>query len=190
MSPYEVTSGHFYYHDLTLVPPWISNHMPSKVWDEIIHSQTSMVAPSLGMDEHFHPIYYNGCNYFTMLWLKLNHVSMGGPYLNCCGWIKLVILKKQLCVLIICKNMREELVATQLHCRDICKSSLWFNFNPSTTNCRENLNSFEISLAQRILRPHIACWRLNAPLADLHKYGLIPWRRHSLKVSSHNSHVM
>ena len=25
----------FYYHDLTLIPAWISNHMCSKVWDEI-----------------------------------------------------------------------------------------------------------------------------------------------------------
>ena len=25
----------FYQHGLTLIPAWISNHMPSKVWDEI-----------------------------------------------------------------------------------------------------------------------------------------------------------
>ena len=27
----------FYFHELTLIPAWISNHMPSKMWDEIIH---------------------------------------------------------------------------------------------------------------------------------------------------------
>ena len=31
-----VTWGPFYWHDLTLIPVWIGNHMPSKVWDEII----------------------------------------------------------------------------------------------------------------------------------------------------------
>ena len=30
-----VTSGPFYYNGLTLIPAWISNHMPGKVWDEI-----------------------------------------------------------------------------------------------------------------------------------------------------------
>ena len=29
----------------SLIPTWISNHMPSKVWDELIHSQTSTVRP-------------------------------------------------------------------------------------------------------------------------------------------------
>ena len=38
---------------------------------------------SLGMDKQFHPIHYNGCNYLSMLGLKLNHVSKRGhcrPY--------------------------------------------------------------------------------------------------------------
>ena len=30
--------GTFYYHGLTLIPAWISNHMSSKVWDEITYS--------------------------------------------------------------------------------------------------------------------------------------------------------
>ena len=29
--------AHFYYHGLTLIPAWISNYMPGKVWDGIIH---------------------------------------------------------------------------------------------------------------------------------------------------------
>ena len=33
---------------------------------------------SLGMDKQFHPIFYNGCNYLSMLGLKLNHVSKRG----------------------------------------------------------------------------------------------------------------
>ena len=31
------TSGRFYSHGLTLIPAWISNHMPSKVWGEITY---------------------------------------------------------------------------------------------------------------------------------------------------------
>ena len=30
-----IIRGPFYQHGLTLIPAWISNHMPSKVWDEI-----------------------------------------------------------------------------------------------------------------------------------------------------------
>ena len=35
---------------------------------------------SLGMDKLFHPIHYNGCNYLSMLGLKLNHVSKRGHW--------------------------------------------------------------------------------------------------------------
>ena len=35
---------------------------------------------SLGMDKLFHPTYHNGCNYLSMLGLKLNHVSKSGHW--------------------------------------------------------------------------------------------------------------
>ena len=31
------TSGPFYQYGLTLIPAWISNHMPSKVWDWVTY---------------------------------------------------------------------------------------------------------------------------------------------------------
>ena len=34
---------------------------------------------SLGMDKCFHPTVYNGCDYLSMLGLKLNHVSKRAP---------------------------------------------------------------------------------------------------------------
>ena len=34
---YDISSGPFYKHGLTLIPAWISNHMPRKVWDEITY---------------------------------------------------------------------------------------------------------------------------------------------------------
>ena len=34
---------------------------------------------SLGMDKLFHPTLYNGCDYLSMLGLRLNHVGKSGP---------------------------------------------------------------------------------------------------------------
>ena len=38
---------------------------------------------SLGMGKKFHPTLYNGCDYLSMLGLKLNHVSQRGPGVCC-----------------------------------------------------------------------------------------------------------
>ena len=47
----------------------------------LIHSQTSTVQPlKFGMDKQFHPTLYNGCNYLSMLGIKLNHASERGPW--------------------------------------------------------------------------------------------------------------
>ena len=59
--------GPFYWRGLTLIPAWISNHMPS----------------------NFIP-HYNGHNYLSMQELKLKHVSVKGP------WIWLVAAQKGL----------------------------------------------------------------------------------------------
>ena len=50
----------------TLIPAWISNHMPSKVWNEITY---------LFQNWEFHPIRYNGFNYSCRVLLKLIQVS-------------------------------------------------------------------------------------------------------------------
>ena len=34
---YVSNRGLFYLHGLTLIPAWISNHLPRKVWDEITY---------------------------------------------------------------------------------------------------------------------------------------------------------
>ena len=52
----------FSQHGLTLIPPWISNHLPNKVWDDINY-------PFLN-SRRFHPTLYNVCNYLSMLRLK------------------------------------------------------------------------------------------------------------------------
>ena len=37
VDPSSTTSGPFYLHGLTLILAWISNHMASKMWDEITY---------------------------------------------------------------------------------------------------------------------------------------------------------
>ena len=53
-------------------PAWISNQMPSKVRGEITY-------PFPNFNGQVHPTLYNGCNYLSMLGLKLNNVSKRGP---------------------------------------------------------------------------------------------------------------
>ena len=63
--------GPIYQHVLTLIPEWISNHMKSKLWDEIIDPfQTSTVTPLA-----FLPIFYNEYDYLSVLESKLIYVS-------------------------------------------------------------------------------------------------------------------
>ena len=75
-----VLLGH---NELTLIPAWKSNHMPSKVWDEITYPFPNIKGCnhwSLGMDKLFHRTIYNGCIFLSMLGLKLTHVSERGPW--------------------------------------------------------------------------------------------------------------
>ena len=49
------------------------------------HSQTPTIAPlKFGMDKRFLPSHYNGCNYLSMMGLKLIHVSKRGPWSVSC----------------------------------------------------------------------------------------------------------
>ena len=73
----------FYKHGLTSIPAWLINHMLSKMWDEMTYPFPNFNGGrfhrwSLGMDKSFHPTHYNGCNYLSMLGLKLIHVSKRG----------------------------------------------------------------------------------------------------------------
>ena len=55
-------------------------------WIHIVNSvgghQRSQRLIFMAMDKLFYPTFYNGCNYLSMLGLKLNHVSKRGPQLN------------------------------------------------------------------------------------------------------------
>ena len=52
----------FFFCGLTLISAWISNYMPNKMWEEIVHSQTST-------------LYWEG-NWLSMLGLKLIDVNV------------------------------------------------------------------------------------------------------------------
>ena len=51
VTQYKGTKVPFYYHGLTLIPAWISNYMPGKVWDEFIYSFPIFNGWSLGFDK-------------------------------------------------------------------------------------------------------------------------------------------
>ena len=70
----------FYYHELTLFPAWISNHMPNKVWDEITYPFPN----------------FNGCSVEVWEWIInfIPHLIMGVITYPCSikliGWSILV----------------------------------------------------------------------------------------------------
>ena len=62
----------------------IMYHDKSKVWQKLKEEkgidEWRWLCWSLGMDKSFHPTCYNGCNYLSMLGLKLIHVSKRGHW--------------------------------------------------------------------------------------------------------------
>ena len=58
------------------------NYTNYKVWGKITWPPFPNWTVKPTMDTLFYPTLYNGCNYLSMLGLKLNHVSKGGP----CTW--------------------------------------------------------------------------------------------------------
>ena len=60
-------------HFRTVIHVWISDYMPSKVWDEI----TYPVSHVSGMDKQVDPMHYNGSNYFLIL--EFNSCWENGP---------------------------------------------------------------------------------------------------------------
>ena len=52
---------------------------------------------SLGMDTSFHPTLYNGCNYLTMLGLKLIHVNKSCPRYLMAIWLLTQALHSNVC---------------------------------------------------------------------------------------------
>ena len=69
--------GPFYEHGLTLIPAWISHHMPSKMWDEITYPLTNFNGATVEVWSGWviYPTLYNGYNYLSMLGSKLIHVN-------------------------------------------------------------------------------------------------------------------
>ena len=62
-----------------------------------IHSQIQRLHLwSLGMDKWFHLTIYNGCNYLSILGLKLNHVSEKGPRRLQCTVLQKIAIKDTL----------------------------------------------------------------------------------------------
>ena len=49
------------------------------MWDDLNDPFPNFSGANLGMGKHFHPTLYCACDYSSMLGLKSNHVSKGGP---------------------------------------------------------------------------------------------------------------
>ena len=67
--------------DLTFIPVWMNNHMPSLVWDEITEPFLNLNGCIVEVWEwigNLIPHFIIGCNPLSMLILKLIHVSKGG----------------------------------------------------------------------------------------------------------------
>ena len=48
---WQISRGAFYWHGLTLIPAWISNHIYYKVWDEITYPFVNFNAATIGVWE-------------------------------------------------------------------------------------------------------------------------------------------
>ena len=65
----------------TLIPAWISNHMPSKMWYKITSPFPNFNGCTFDVwNGKFHPTRYHGCNYISMQGLKLSHIDKGSPW--------------------------------------------------------------------------------------------------------------
>ena len=74
-----LTRSPLYLHRLfALIPGWISNHTPSKVWDVITYSFPKFNCFVEVLEWII--TFYCGCNYLSMLGLRVMHVSKGGYF--------------------------------------------------------------------------------------------------------------
>ena len=72
----------FYQHGLTLIPTWISNHIPSKVWDGITYPFPNFNGATVevwGWISNFIAHLILDVNYLTILGLQLIHVCKRDP---------------------------------------------------------------------------------------------------------------
>ena len=71
-------------HGLTLIPVWINNHTPSKEWDETADPFPNFNGCTVEVWElisNFIPhLWTYGCNYLSMLGLKLIHINEMAQY--------------------------------------------------------------------------------------------------------------
>ena len=74
-----VTLGPLYKYGF-LILAWICNHMPCKVWDEITYPFPNFNSCTVEVWEWISNFIslYNGCNYLSMLGLKLINISKRG----------------------------------------------------------------------------------------------------------------
>ena len=127
------------------------------------------------MDKSFHPPVYNGCNYLSMLWFKLNHVSERAPGL-CMdeGWISSNPLTRMHSLINRYKTVQ---CNTTSQPQENYKRRLWVRI-PKRRPIVRQLLFYSISMQQQVpCRPDFSL-----------KFGGL-WTRFSL-VTSQKNHIM
>ena len=71
----------FYWHVLVIIPAWINNYNYSRygMKNSPIPKSQRQSRWSLKKDKKFHPTLHCACNYLSVQWLKLNHISNRDP---------------------------------------------------------------------------------------------------------------
>ena len=100
VAPVMITRGPFISMVLSLIPAWISNHIPCRVCDEITYPFPNFNGCTIEVWEwlsNFTSL-YNGCNYLSKLRLKLNHISrVPGQYITRCPYLPCGIMADCIC---------------------------------------------------------------------------------------------
>ena len=65
----------FYEHELTLIPAWINNHLPGKMWNEIAYLFTTFNDCIAACEKQFNSTLCDRCNYLSVLGSKLTHAG-------------------------------------------------------------------------------------------------------------------
>ena len=68
-----------YPQGLTLIPAWRSNRMSSNLTPSLGWNCLSIPKLQRYTVSNFHSTLYDGCNYLSTFWLKLNYISKKGP---------------------------------------------------------------------------------------------------------------
>ena len=85
---FNAARGPFYQHGVSVIPPWISDYIHYKVWDEFTYPFTNFTGATIEIWEWIgNFLMHLACDYLSMLRLKLINFSKKGPRTELPKWI-------------------------------------------------------------------------------------------------------